>query len=176
MSFPKGFLWGGATSAAQIEGAYNRDGKGLSTADMMTLAESGNPREITGKIESDKFYPTHFAIDHYDRYEEDIALFAEMGFKGYRLSFAWTRIFPNGDDEVPNEKGLAFYDKVIDLCLSYGIEPLVTIQHFDTPMGLEKYGFWKSRKVVDLFVKYSEVLLRHFNGRVRYWLTFNEIN
>lgn len=176
MPFPKDFLWGGATSAAQIEGAYRADGKGLSTADMMTLGEQGQPREITENIEEGKFYPSHNAIDHYHHYEKDIALFAEMGFKVYRLSFAWTRIFPNGDDAEPNEKGLEFYDKVIDLCLSYNIEPLVTLQHFDTPMGLKKYGFWEGREVVDHFVKYAETVMTHFKGRVRYWLTFNEIN
>ena len=176
MAFPAGFLWGGATSAEQIEGAYDVDGKGLSTADMMTLAENGAPREITDAIDSAKFYPTHDAIKHYEHYAEDIALFAELGFKVYRFSMAWTRVFPNGDDAKPNQKGLDFYDKIVDLCLSYGIEPLVTIQHFDTPMGLEKYGFWQGREVVDLFVRYAEVLLRHFDGRVRYWLTFNEIN
>lgn len=176
MPFPKDFLWGGATSAAQIEGAYNLDGKGLSTADVMTLAEHGQTREITDTIESEKFYPSHEAIKHYEYYEEDIALFAEMGFKVYRLSFAWTRIFPNGDDQEPNQKGLAFYDKVIDLCLSYGIEPLVTLQHFDTPLGLKKYGFWQGRETVNFFVRYSKLMLQHFKGRVRYWLTFNEIN
>ena len=136
MAFPAGFLWGGATSAEQIEGAYDVDGKGLSTADMMTLAENGAPREITDAIDSAKFYPTHDAIKHYEHYAEDIALFAELGFKVYRFSMAWTRVFPNGDDAKPNQKGLDFYDKIVDLCLSYGIEPLVTIQHFDTPMGL----------------------------------------
>ena len=176
MPFPKDFLWGGATSAAQIEGAYTYAGKGLSTADMMPLATNGQPREITDTINPNKFYPTHDAIKHYEHYEEDIALFAEMGFKVYRLSFAWTRIFPNGDETIPNKEGLAFYDKIIDLCLSYNIEPLVTLQHFDTPMGLKKYGFWKNRQVVDFFTHYSETMLHHFKGRVRYWLTFNEIN
>ncbi|WP_214859065.1 glycoside hydrolase family 1 protein [Exiguobacterium sp. s191] len=176
MPFPKDFLWGGATSAAQIEGAYNVDGKGLSTADVMPIRKQGELREITIEVETEKFYPTHHAIKHYEYYEEDIALFAEMGFKVYRLSFAWSRIFPNGDDLEPNEKGLAFYDKIIDLCLSYNIIPLVTLQHFDTPLGLKKYGFWKNRIVVDLFVKYSETVMQHFKGRIRHWLTFNEIN
>ncbi|WP_213357193.1 glycoside hydrolase family 1 protein [Enterococcus casseliflavus] len=176
MPFPKGFLWGGATSAAQIEGAYNKDGKGLSTADMMPISEHGQPRAIAQTIEKDQFYPTHEAIKHYEYYAKDIALFAEMGFKVYRLSFAWTRIFPNGDDHEVNKKGLDFYDKIIDLCLSYGIEPLVTLQHFDTPLGLEKYGFWKGRKTVEFFVRYAKTMLNHFKGRIRYWLTFNEIN
>lgn len=176
MTFPKDFLWGGATSASQIEGAYQTDGKGLSTADMMTVALSGKGRKITETILKDEYYPTHHAIGHYDKYEEDIALFAEMGFKVYRLSFAWTRIFPNGDDVQPNQAGLDFYDKIIDLCLSYGIEPLVTLQHFDTPMGLKKYRFWEGREVVGHYVNYAKTVMNHFKGRVRYWLTFNEIN
>jgi 6-phospho-beta-glucosidase len=176
MTFPKDFLWGGATSAAQIEGAYQTDGKGLSTADMMTLAKPGEGRKITDTLLEDEHYPSHQAIDHYHNYEEDISLFAEMGFKVYRLSFAWTRIFPNGDDSEPNQAGLDFYDKVINLCLENGIEPLVTLQHFDTPMGLKKYGFWEGRKVVDHFVNYAQTMMEYFKGRVRYWLTFNEIN
>lgn len=176
MTFPNDFLWGGATSASQIEGAYRRDGKGLSTADMMPLAQNGEARKITSTILEDTYYPSHQAINHYDHYEEDIALFAEMGFKVYRFSFAWTRIFPNGDDAQVNQAGLDFYDKIVDLCLSYGIEPLVTLQHFDTPMGLAKYGFWQGREVVDHFVRYAETVMAHFKGRVRYWLTFNEIN
>ncbi|GCF94847.1 beta-glucosidase [Enterococcus florum] len=176
MGFPDHFLWGGATAANQIEGAYLEDGKGLSTADLMVLSEHGKKREISSTVEAGKYYPTHQAIDYYHRYEEDIALFAEMGFKCYRLSFAWSRIFPNGDDRVPNQKGLDFYDRVIDLCLSYGIEPLVTLSHFETPIGLSKYGYWNNRKVVDFFVHYAKTVFEHFRGRVNYWLTFNEIN
>lgn len=176
MTFPKDFLWGGATSAAQIEGAYQTDGKGLSTADMMTLAKKGENRKITETILKDEYYPSHQAIDHFHHYEEDISLFAEMGFKVYRLSFAWTRIFPNGDDKEPNQAGLEFYDKIINLCLEKNIEPLVTLQHFDTPMGLKKYDFWAGREVVEYFTKYAETVMEYFKGRVRYWLTFNEIN
>ena len=176
MSFPDNFLWGGATAANQIEGAYLEDGKGLSTADLMVLSTHGKKREITETVEEGKYYPTHQAIDHYHRYEEDIALFAELGFKCYRLSFAWTRIFPNGDEVTPNKKGLAFYDKIINLCLSYDIEPLVTLSHFETPIGLKKYGFWENREVVDFFANYAETVFNHFKGRVKYWLTFNEIN
>ncbi len=147
MEFPKNFLWGGATAANQIEGAYIEDGKGLSTADMMTLGSRKQKRVISETIDEDKYYyPTHNAIDFYHHYEEDIRLFAEMGFNVYRMSIAWSRIFPNGDDAEPNQKGLAFYDKVIDLCLSYGIKPLITLSHFETPMGLKKYGFWTSKK------------------------------
>lgn len=176
MSFPENFLWGGATAANQIEGAYREGGKGLSTADLMVASEHGKKREITQKVEDGKFYPTHEAIDHYHHYEEDIALFAEMGFKCYRLSFAWSRIFPNGDDKQPNKEGLAFYDRIIDLCLSYGIIPLVTLSHFETPLGLKKYGFWESRETVDYFVNYATTVFKHFKGRVKHWLTFNEIN
>lgn len=127
MGFLDNFLWGGATAANQIEGAYLEDGKGLSTADMMTAGSPTLKRDITAVIEPDRYYPTHEAIDHYHRFEEDIALFAEMGFKCYRFSIAWSRIFPQGDEAEPNAKGLAFYDKLIDLCLENGIEPLVTI-------------------------------------------------
>ena len=143
---------------------------------MMTLAKPDAGRKITKTILDAEYYPSHQAINHYQNYEEDIALFAEMGFKVYRLSFAWTRIFPNGDDTEPNQAGLDFYDKIIDLCLENDIEPLVTLQHFDTPMGLKKYGFWEGREVVDHFVNYVKTVMEHFKGRVRYWLTFNEIN
>ncbi|KAF1298065.1 6-phospho-beta-glucosidase [Enterococcus sp. JM4C] len=176
MGFPNDFLWGGATAANQIEGAYLTDGKGLSTADLMVLGSKGTKREITQTVENGKYYPTHQAINHYNQYEEDIALFAELGFKCYRLSFAWSRIFPQGDEQEPNQKGLLFYDKVINLCLSYGIEPLVTLSHFETPVGLNKYNFWENRKVVDFYAKYAETVIKHFKGRVKYWLTFNEIN
>ena len=176
MGFPDNFLWGGATAANQIEGAYLEDGKGLSTADMMTAGSPTLKRDITAVIEPDRYYPTHEAIDHYHRFEEDIALFAEMGFKCYRFSIAWSRIFPQGDEAEPNAKGLAFYDKLIDLCLENGIEPLVTISHFENPIGLQKYGSWENRKVVDFYLRYAETLFEHFRGRVTYWLTFNDIN
>lgn len=176
MSFPKNFLWGGATSASQIEGGYLAGGKLLSTADVMTLAKKGQKRKITSEIENDQFYPSHVAIDSFHRYEEDLKLFKEMGFSAYRFSIAWSRIFPNGDDEKPNKAGLRFYDHIVDLCIKYQIEPVVTIQHFDTPLGLKKYGFWDSRKTCELYVKYAKTLLLHFDGRIKYWLTFNEIN
>jgi 6-phospho-beta-glucosidase len=123
------------------------------------------------------FYPAHEAIDMYHHYKEDIALFAEMGFKCYRLSIAWSRIFPNGDDKEPNEEGLKFYDSLFDECLKYGIEPLVTICHFDVPMNLIKtIGSWKSRKMVDYYVRYCETIFKRYKDKVKYWLTFNEIN
>lgn len=175
MSFPKNFLWGGATSAAQVEGAYMTDGKLPSTADVMTLAQNGQGREITSGLDSHKFYPSHRAIDEYHNYQEDIALFHEMGFSAYRFSVAWSRIYPRGDGEL-NKAGLAYYDRIVDLCRHYHIEPVITMQHFDTPLALAKYGFWTSRKTEQAFVRYARTLLEHFNGRVKYWLTFNEIN
>ena len=140
--FPENFLWGGATAANQFEGAYNIDGKGLSIQDVFPKGIKGG---ITPKPTEDNM--KLIGIDFYNRYKEDIALFAEMGFKVFRLSIAWSRIFPNGDDAEPNEKGLEFYDKVFDELKKYNIEPLVTINHFDTPLGLVKdYGGWKNRK------------------------------
>ena len=117
------------------------------------------------------------AIDYYHRYKEDIALFAEMGFKCYRMSINWTRIFPNGDDETPNEKGLVFYENFFDECSKYNIQPIVTLSHYETPLALfEKYGGWKNRKLVDCFVKYCEAVFTRYKGKVKYWMTFNEIN
>ena len=179
--FPKGFLWGGATAANQCEGAWQADGKGLATVDVTPFGPDRFP-VATGYMEmlgcdDAHFYPSHEAIDLYHHYKEDIALFAEMGFKCFRLSIAWTRILPNGDDAQPNEAGLAFYDSIFDECHKYGIEPLVTICHFDTPIALiKKYGGWKDRRMVDAYVHYCEVLFDRFKGKVKYWLTFNEIN
>lgn len=171
MSFPKNFLWGGATAANQFEGAYDEDGKGLSIQDVLPKgfgARTEVPTSDNLKLKG---------IDHYHRYKEDIALFAEMGFKVYRFSIAWSRIFPNGDDEVPNEKGLQFYDDVISECEKYGIEPLVTISHYETPLALaDKYNGWANRKLIDIYLKYCETLFKHYKGRVKYWITFNEIN
>lgn len=181
MSFRKDFLWGGATAANQLEGAYNEDGRGLANVDLCPVGES-RFEVITGKrkmldFEEDEFYPAKNAIDHYHRYEEDIKLFAEMGFKVYRLSIAWTRIYPNGDDEKPNEKGLEFYDNIFDTCHKYGIEPLVTITHFDFPVNLiKKYGGWRNRQIVDFYERLVTTLFTRFKGKVKYWLTFNEIN
>ncbi len=179
--FPKGFLWGGATAANQCEGAWQTDGKGLATVDVTPFGPDRFP-VATGYMEmlgcdDAHFYPSHEAIDLYHHYKEDIALFAEMGFKCFRLSIAWTRILPNGDDAQPNEAGLAFYDSIFDECHKYGIEPLVTICHFDTPIALiKKYGGWKDRRMVDAYVHYCEILFDRFKGKVKYWLTFNEIN
>ncbi len=176
MPFPKNFLWGGATAANQIEGGCREGGKGLSTADVMTVGGKGIKRRKTIPLEEGTYYPSHRAIDHYHRYEEDIALFAEMGWNCYRLSISWPRIFPNGDEAAPNAEGLAFYDKVIDCLLVHGIQPLVTISHFETPVGLARYGFWESRALVEFYARYAKTLFEHFKGRVKLWLTFNEIN
>ena len=179
--FPKDFLWGGATAANQCEGAYNEGGRGLSSVDVVPFGPDRFPVAMgTLKMldcDAGHFYPSHEAIDMYHHYKEDIALFAEMGFKCYRLSIAWTRILPHGDDAEPNEEGLKFYESLFDECHKYGIEPLVTLCHFDTPIALiQKYGGWKDRRMVDAYTHYCEVLFRRFAGKVKYWLTFNEIN
>ena len=181
MSFPKEFLWGGATAANQCEGAYQEDGRGLANVDTIPYGEDRFPVMLGLKkmLECDieHFYPSHDAIDFYHRYQEDIKLFAEMNMKCYRFSIAWTRIFPNGDDETLNEKGLDFYEAVVDECLKYGIEPLITICHFDAPIALiKKYGGWKDRRMIDAFMKLCHALFTRLNGKVKYWLTFNEIN
>ena len=175
--FPKDFLWGGATAANQIEGAYLENGKGLSTADVMTLGSHEKKRRITKSVVENEYYPSHNAIDFYHHYKEDIALFAEMGFKVYRMSINWTRIFPNGDDETPNEEGLAFYDKVFDECKKHNIEPLVTLCHYEIPWNIvTKYNGFSDRKVIDMFVKYATTCMKRYKDKVKYWLTFNEIN
>ncbi|MDR1250435.1 MAG: 6-phospho-beta-glucosidase [Treponema sp.] len=183
MGFPKDFLWGGAVAANQCEGAYLEDGKGLSCADVVhggkgRMAEMQDAAAVR-KIIADPqgFFPSHEAIDFYHHYKEDIALFAEMGFKVFRTSIAWSRIFPNGDDPEPNEKGLAFYDRLFDECLKRGIEPLVTISHYESPLALTtKHNGWVSRELIPLFERYTRVLFERYKGRVKYWLTFNEIN
>ncbi len=177
MSFPKDFLWGGAIAANQSEGAYNIDGKGLSSADMLTAGKHGVARVATDGIKEDMFYPYHEAIDFYHHYKEDISLLAEMGFKSFRTSINWTRIFPTGVEEEPNEAGLKFYENLFRECKKYKIEPIVTLSHYDTPYYLvEKYNGWASRELVDLFVKYSETVFLRYKDLVKYWLTFNEIN
>ena len=179
--FPKDFLWGGATAANQCEGAYNEGGRGPANVDVVPFGEDRFP-VMFGKLkmldcDAEHYYPSHEAIDMYHHFKEDIALFAEMGFRCYRLSIAWTRILPNGDDAEPNEEGLAFYDALFDECHKYGIEPLVTICHFDAPIALiKKYGGWKDRRMVDAYVHYCDILFHRYKGKVKYWLTFNEIN
>ena len=174
---PENFLWGGAVAAHQLEGGWQEGGKGLSVADVMTAGRHGVAREITDGVIEGKYYPNHEAIDFYHHYKEDIALFAEMGFKCFRTSIAWTRIFPNGDELEPNEAGLQFYDDLFDECLKYGIEPVVTLSHFELPFHLVKeYGGFTNRKVIDFFVRFAETCFRRYKDKVKYWMTFNEIN
>lgn len=170
--FPKNFLWGGAVAANQCEGAYKEDGKGLSIQDVLPRGIRGDrtavPTEDNKKL---------IGIDFYHRYQEDIRLFAEMGFQVFRTSIAWSRIFPNGDEEEPNEKGLQFYDRLFDECHKYGMEPLVTISHYETPLYLaEHYNGWADRKLIQFYERYVRTLFERFGSKVKYWLTFNEIN
>ena len=177
MSFPKNFLWGGAVAGNQCEGAYLEDGKGLSVPDMLLGGDVNTPRTFLPKTDPKAFYPSHEAIDFYHHYKEDIALFAEMGFKCFRLSINWGRIFPNADDAEPNEAGLKFYDNIFDECKKHGIEPLVTLCHYEMPWALvTKYGGFSNRKAIDLFVKYATTCFERYKDKVKYWLTFNEIN
>lgn len=171
-NFPDTFLWGGATAANQIEGGYRNGGKGLSVQDVMPKGIVG-PRTAEPTADNLK----HVAIDHYHRYAEDIALFAEMGFGVYRFSIAWSRIFPNGDETEPNEEGLAFYDRILDELEKHGIEPLVTISHYETPLHLaETYDGWTDRRLIGFYERYARTLFERYGARVKYWLTFNEIN
>ena len=180
-AFPEGFLWGGATAANQCEGADDVDGRGLANVDVVPIGEDRFPI-IAGKkkmfdFEDGYFYPAKESIDFYHHYKEDIALFAEMGYKTYRMSIGWTRIFPKGDELEPNEAGLQFYENVFKECRKYGIEPLVTITHFDCPMYLiENYGGWRNRKLIEFYERLVRVLFTRYKGLVKYWLTFNEIN
>lgn len=180
--FPKGFLWGGATAANQFEGAYNVGGKGLCIADVMPGGKDRmkivHSPDFDFEIDFDKYvYPNHDGIDFYNTYKEDIKLFAEMGFKVFRMSISWSRIFPNGDETEANEDGLAFYDRVIDELLKYDIEPLITLSHYEMPLNITKqYSGWKSKKVIDMFEKYAKTIFDRFADRVKYFLTFNEIN
>nr|WP_305765102.1 6-phospho-beta-glucosidase [Alkalihalobacillus trypoxylicola] len=187
--FSENFLWGGATAANQVEGAYNLDGKGLSTADMIPhipKEKRGNSfamdvtadyieKVLAGEVQDR--YPKRHGIDFYHTYKEDIALFAELGFKVFRLSINWARIFPNGDDKAPNEVGLKFYDHVLDELRKYNIEPLVTLSHYETPLALtRKYNGWYSRELIGFFEKYAETVFKRYKDKVKYWITFNEIN
>ena len=179
--FPDGFLWGGAIAANQAEGASFEGGKGLTTVDMIPhgahrlAVKTGQEKRF--QLKEDEFYPSHQAIDFYHRYKEDIALMAEMGFTVFRTSIAWSRLYPNGDEMTPNAEGIAFYRDVFAECKKYGIEPLVTLCHFDVPMHLVvEYGSWRNRKMVEIFTRYARTCFEAFDGLVKYWLTFNEIN
>lgn len=188
--FPEGFLWGGATAANQYEGGWNEGGKGVSVSDCarhhldIDVQNYKAHNSITSqdieealKSDDDSLYPKRHGSDGYHHYKEDIALFAQMGFKVYRMSIAWSRIFPNGDDKEPNEEGLKFYDDVFDECLKYGIQPLVTMSHYEPPLNLVlNYNGWYSREVVDMFVKYVTTICTRYKDKVKYWLTFNEVD
>ncbi len=177
MSLSKNFLWGGAVAAHQLEGAYDADGKGLSASDVLTGGAHGVSRKITDGIIPGENYPNHRGIDFYHRYKEDIALFKELGFKCFRTSIAWARIFPKGDEETPNEAGLQFYDDLFDELIRNGMEPVITLSHFEMPYHLIKeYGGFRNRKVIDYFVKYALTVMEHYKDKVKYWMTFNEIN
>lgn len=176
-SFPKKFFWGGATAANQCEGAWDEGGKGPSVPDHMTAGTKTTMRRMTPTIEESVYYPSHEAIDFYHHYKEDIAMFAEMGFKMFRLSIAWSRIYPNGDDAVPSKEGIAFYRSVFEECRKYGIEPLVTISHYEMPYHLcETYNGWADRQTIDFYLNYCNTIFNEYKGLVKYWLTFNEIN
>lgn len=173
----KDFLWGGAISACQAEGAYNINGKGLSIMDVVTGGNIDNPRRVHSVIKDKEYYPNHTAIDFYNHFEEDIQLLKEMGLKCFRTSISWTRIFPNGDEEEPNELGLAYYDKLFWSLRENGMEPIITLSHFDLPLNLvKKYGGWRSRKLISFYVRLAETVFKRYKGIVKYWLTFNEIN
>ncbi|SEL46976.1 6-phospho-beta-glucosidase [Kosakonia sacchari] len=172
-AFPKSFLWGGAIAANQVEGAYLEGGKGLSTSDVQPKGVFG---DVVERVAGDSALKD-VAIDFYHRYPEDIALFAEMGFSCLRVSIAWTRIFPNGDETTPNEAGLAYYDKLFDELAKYGITPLVTLSHYEMPWGLVKnYGGWGSRQTIGFFERYARTVFSRYKEKVKLWLTFNEIN
>lgn len=177
----KDFLWGGATAANQCEGGWQENGRGLALVDVIPYGKNRMP-VMEGRMDyrdlpEDTVYPGREAIDMYGHYKEDIALFAEMGFRCYRFSISWSRIFPTGEETEPNEAGLRFYEDLIDELLKYKIEPVVTICHFDIPLNLvDKYGSWKNRKVIDFYLNYCNAIFRRFKDKVRYWITFNEIN
>lgn len=196
-------MWGGASAANQYEGGYDEGGKGLNAIDVLTNGSATEPRKVTWKKANGEtgatdlvwgkpfdlpegaipqmldgyYYPSHQGTDFYHHYKEDIKYMADMGFDVFRLSLNWSRILPNGDDREPNQEGLKFYDKVFDECAKYGIKPLVTLSHYETPLSLvQRFGGWKDRHLIDAFAHYAEVVMRYYRGKVKYWLTFNEIN
>ena len=164
--FPKDFLWGAASAAYQVEGAWNEDGKGISNWDTFVRTPGKTFKGTNGDV----------AVDHYHRYKEDVRLMAEMGMKTYRFSVAWTRIFPNGRGEI-NQKGLEFYNHLIDELKVNKIEPILTLYHWDLPQALQdEYGGWESRRIIEDFTNYSVELFKHFGDRVKYWVSLNEQN
>lgn len=188
--FPEGFMWGGAIAANQAEGAWNIDGKGLSVADVATYKPNVDVKDYATHMSvtttnvkkaaadtSEKWYPKRRGIDFYHHYKDDLALFAEMGFNTLRVSIAWTRIFPTGEELEPNEKGLQFYEKLFKEMKKLNIEPIVTLSHYEMPLSLSlKYNGWKDRRLVDDFVRFSKACFNRYKGLVKYWLTFNEID
>lgn len=178
---PNGFLWGGAISANQAEGAYQEDGRGISNIDLiphgshrMNVKLGNVPRPV---IDDTSYYPSHEAIDFYHHYKEDLALMGELGLKVFRTSISWSRLYPQGDEELPNPDGITFYKNMFEECRKNGMEPLVTLCHFDVPAGLiSKYGSWRNKIVINCFLRYAKTCFKEFSGLVRYWLTFNEIN
>ena len=190
LPFPQGFLWGGAIAANQAEGAWNVDGKGPSVADAITWKPNLSLKDYSGHMalsdenirdafegKNDALYPKRRGIDFYHHYKDDIALFAEMGYTVLRVSIAWSRIFPTGEDAAPNEAGLQFYEEMFRELRRHNIEPLVTLSHYEMPLALsEKYNGWVHRNVVDAFVRFSNVCFDRYKDLVRYWLTFNEID
>lgn len=177
--FRDDFLWGGAVAAHQCEGAWQEGGKGISCTDVETAGDNvtGAPRRLTDGVLPGEDYPNHVGVDFYHHYKEDIALLAEMGFKAFRTSIAWTRIFPRGDEETPNEEGLKFYEELIDECRKYNIEPLITISHYEVPFNLtKKWNAWADRRMIDCYLNFCKAIFTRYKGKVKYWLTFNEIN
>ncbi len=181
MKLRSDFLWGGATAANQCEGAYTEDGRGLSNIDLLPAGSDRRAtmqgRLLLGEDDGSHYFPSRKGIDFYHRYRDDLTLLAGMGFRAFRLSISWTRIFPNGDETDPNEKGLQFYENVFRLCHELGMEPIVTIAHFDAPLHLTRtIGSWRSREMVGHYLHYCEILFRRYKGLVHYWIPFNEIN
>lgn len=170
------FLWGGGTAASQFEGGFHEGGKGLNNMDVVTDGSKDRLREITDVVDPNKFYPSHTGIDFYHMYKEDIRLFAEMGLKSFRMSIDWTRIYPTGEEIEPNQEGLSFYHNVIDELLKYEIIPLVTIKHLEMPLKIAQNGAWTNPDTIHMYVKYAKTLFHEFKGKVKYWLTFNEVN
>ncbi len=187
--FPEGFLWGGAVAACQVEGAYDVDGRGLSTSDIhlydKNLDRAHIAQEGGGTLagikeamaDTEGYYPKRYGIDFYHTYKEDLALLKEMGFKCFRSSFSWPRIFPKGIEDEPNEEGLRFYDRLLDEMIADGMEPIMTVSHYDIPLYLvTEYGGFADRRVVDCFVKYAKVLFSRYGGKVRHWIVCNQVN